>query len=71
MVLPEKRYHFGNLDVNRRIILKWILKKYENVDLFQVAQDRAHWWPPVNMILNLRVPLKTGNFLSSWVTIRF
>jgi hypothetical protein len=30
---PEGKRPFGNLGVNRRIILKWILKRWDGLDL--------------------------------------
>jgi hypothetical protein len=37
----------------------------ENVDWFQLAQDRDQWLIPVSTAINLRVPQKAGNFLAS------
>jgi len=30
-----------------------------------LAQDRDQWWVLANTVMNLRVPLKAGNFLNS------
>jgi hypothetical protein len=30
--------------------------------LHSSAQDRVHWFAPVNAVLNIRVPQKVGNF---------
>jgi len=37
----------------------------EGVDWIHVAQDRDRWPALVNMVTNLRVPYKEGNFLTS------
>jgi len=44
---------------------------WEDVDWMRLAQDRGQWWPVGNMEMNLRVPHKAGNFLTSWVTDSF
>jgi hypothetical protein len=36
-----------------------------------LAQDKDQWQAVVKTVMNLRVPYKAGNFLTSWVTIRF
>jgi len=41
------------------------------VNWIHLAQDRDQWRTLVNTIMTLRVRLKAGNFLSSWVTISF
>jgi hypothetical protein len=41
------------------------------VDWVHLLQDRAQWRTPVNTEMNFRVPLKAGNFLTSWVTVSF
>jgi hypothetical protein len=28
----------------------------EGMDWMHLVQDRDHWWPNVNMVMNLRVP---------------
>jgi hypothetical protein len=35
------------------------------MDWIGLAQDRYRWWKLVSAVMNLRVPLNTGNFLSS------
>jgi len=37
----------------------------------QLAQDRGQWVVLVNTVLNLRIPHKAGNLLTSSVTISF
>jgi hypothetical protein len=40
--------------------------RLEGVNWIHLAQDRGRWRALVNMVMNLRVPQKTGNFLTSW-----
>jgi len=35
------------------------------VDWIHLAQVRGQWWALVDTVMNLRVPYKVGNFLSS------
>jgi len=53
--------------VDTTIILYWMLKKLgrEDVDWIHLAQDREQWLAAVNTVMNLRVPHKTANFLTS------
>ena len=40
-----------------KIILKWILKKWDGgMDWIGLAESRDRWWEPVNAAMNLRVP---------------
>jgi len=48
LVNLKERHHLEDIDVDGRIILKWILKKY-GVDWIQLAQDRVQWWVLVNI----------------------
>jgi hypothetical protein len=38
---------------------------WEGVDWIPLAQKRVKWWTVVNAVINLRVPQKVGNFLTS------
>jgi hypothetical protein len=48
----------GDPDVDGRIILKWIFKKWDErgMDWIKLAQDRDRWRAFVNVVMNLRVP---------------
>jgi hypothetical protein len=49
--------HLGDGGVDRRIILKWIFKKWdEGMDWIELALDRDRWRALVNAVMNLRVP---------------
>jgi hypothetical protein len=39
--------------------------EWEGVDRIHLAQDRDQWQALVNMVMNLWVPQKAGNFLTS------
>ena len=57
----RERDHWGDLDVDGRIILRWIFRKWEGV-VGTLAQDRDRWRALVITVRNLRVP-KMGEFL--------
>jgi hypothetical protein len=60
------------LEVDRNIMWKTYFKEIqcEGVDWIQLARDKDRWRALVNTMMNLRLPYKAGNFLSSWATIR-
>jgi hypothetical protein len=49
--------HLENPDVDGRIVLKWIFKKWDGgMDWIDLAQDRDRWRGVVSAVMNLRVP---------------
>ena len=56
------RDHWGDPDVDGRIILRWIFRKWEGVsgDWMELAQDRDKWRAFVSTVMNLRVPKMRG-----------
>jgi hypothetical protein len=63
----KERDDLKDLDVDGRIILKLIFKKWrEGMDWIDLAQDRDSWWRVlVNAVMDLRIPSNAGNFLTS------
>jgi len=45
--------------------------RWEGVDWINLAQDWDQWQALMKMVMNLCVPLKAGNVLTSWVTMSF
>jgi hypothetical protein len=53
----RERDHWGDPDVDGRIILRWIFRKgFRGMDWIELAQDRDRWRALVNAVMNLRVP---------------
>ena len=53
----EERDHLAHLDVDERIILKWIFKEgWICMDWLDLAQDRDRWRAFVNTVMKLCVP---------------
>ena len=44
---------------------------WEGVDLIHVAQDIDSWCAVVSTVMNLRVPLTAGNFVTRWKNVNF
>ena len=55
----RERGHWGDQDVDGRIILRWIIRKLEEVvrgDWMELAQDRDRWRALVGTVRDFRVP---------------
>ena len=53
----RERDNFEDLGVDGRIILKYILKKWDGgMDWIGVAQDRNRWRAVVNAVMKIGVP---------------
>jgi len=53
----EEKIPLGSLDVDGRIILKWIFRKWDGgMDWIDLSQDSDRWRPLINAVINLRVP---------------
>ena len=54
----RERDHWGDKDVDGRIILRWILRKFEGVvgDWMELAQGRDRWRALVSTVMNFGVP---------------
>jgi hypothetical protein len=63
---PTGRNSLEDPVVDRSVILKLVSKKWDRdmgwIDLVKYMDRR---WAFVNVVMNLRVPYNTGNFLSS------
>jgi hypothetical protein len=61
---PEQRRK-NNINIDLKGI--W----YVDLGRINMDHDRDHFRAFVNTVMNLRVPLKAGNFLANWATVRF
>ena len=54
----RERCHWGDQDVDGRIILRWIFRKSEGVggDWMELAQDSDRWRALVGTVRDFRVP---------------
>jgi hypothetical protein len=58
--------HLEDPDIDGKIVLKWIFKKWEGgMDRIDLAQDKDRWWAVVNALMNFLVPYNSGNFWTS------
>jgi hypothetical protein len=52
-----ERDHLGDQDVDGRVVVKYIFKKWAGgMDWIDLAQDRDRWRAVINAVMNLRVP---------------
>jgi hypothetical protein len=52
----KERDHYKDLDVGGKIILRWILERYDGLLWIDLAQDRDQLRALVNTAMNLPVP---------------
>jgi len=54
----REREHLGGPGIDGRIILRWIIRKWDVWDMesIELAQDRDRWRALVNAVMNFRVP---------------
>ena len=64
-VAEESLYDFNCQDVDGRIILRWIFRKWEGVvgDWMELAQDRDRWRTLVSTVMKFRGSITCGEFL--------
>jgi hypothetical protein len=65
--MPESKSPFGRPKRRWEDDIKMHLEgiRWEVVDRLYVSQDRDQLWALANTVMNLRFPLKAGNFLTS------
>jgi len=52
----RERVHLEDLGIDGKIILKYILKKWDGaMDWIDLAQDRDRWWALVKVVMNFQV----------------
>jgi len=54
---PEGKRPLGDPDVDGRLILRWIFRKWDvgGMDWIELAEDKDRWRALVNAVMNLRV----------------
>jgi len=66
------RGHLEHPDLDWRIILRWIFSDWGGGMYWtDLAQDRDRWRELVSSVINFRVLLNAGNFLTSRETVTF
>jgi hypothetical protein len=61
----KERDHWEDQGIVGWTILKWILEREDDMDWINLAQDRDQRRALANTVMNLRVSLNAGKFLSS------
>jgi hypothetical protein len=61
---PRRRW-YSNIKMDHRE------REWEGVDWIHLAEDRNQWQTLASMVINFRLLLKAGNFLTSRVNISF
>jgi hypothetical protein len=59
LILDEYGLHLEDAGLDGRIILRWIIMKWNGVggmEWIELAEDRDRWRAFVNPVMNLRVP---------------
>jgi hypothetical protein len=57
MEKPEKRVHLDDLGIEGRVILRWIIRKWDgggDMDWIDLVQDRDSWPALVTAVMNFR-----------------
>jgi hypothetical protein len=69
---PREIYHLEDTGVGVRIILRWIFRKWDAGVWTgsNMAQEMHRWRALENAVMNLRILLIAGNFLTSFVSHR-
>jgi hypothetical protein len=67
-----RRGHMGNFGLYGMIVIKSVLKKLGVgcgwVDWIQLTPDRVQQWALLNRVINLPIPQKVENFLTTWLS---
>jgi hypothetical protein len=68
----KERGHVEDVGIDGRVILKWILRKWDaGMDLSCVAQARNRWPAVVKAVMNLWIAQNAENIVSSCRTTSF